>query len=105
MSDACVAINHFDSHVRDTLAQGRPFDSHVRDTLAQGRLEAENWELETSSLRHLLLRLALLDHAQEGIDQRRVELASALALDLRDGFGDRPCRLVGALLCERVEHI
>ena len=49
--------------------------------------------------------LALFDHAQERVDQRRIELASALALDFGNRFDDRPGRLVRPLLRQRVEHV
>src|SRR6185436_15230461 len=62
-------------------------------------------ELSASFLRHRLLRLALLDHAHEGIDESGVELPSTLAIDLGDGLGNRPGRLVWTLLRQRVEDV
>src|SRR5688572_7132695 len=49
--------------------------------------------------------LAALDDAQECVDERGIELVSALPVDLRDGFVHRPGVLVGAFLREGVEHV
>src|SRR5262245_45149133 len=75
--------------------------------IIRAQRQAGNWKLATgnSFLSHRLLRFALLDHPHKRIHQRRVELASALAIDLPDCLGDGPCRLVRTFLCQRVEDI
>src|SRR5688500_2592395 len=47
----------------------------------------------------------LIDDAKEGVDERRIELARTLPLDLRNRVTDRPGRLVGTLLRQGVEHV
>src|SRR5688572_22145461 len=51
------------------------------------------------------VRRLLLDYAQERVDDLGIELPRPLTFDLGDGFDDRPRRLVGPLLCERVEDV
>src|SRR4029078_9071914 len=76
-----------------TREAGSLTPSNCAGALALGRLATGDWRLATGSsfLRHRQLRLALLDHPQEGIDQGRVELASALSIDFpkRAGYGQR----------------
>src|SRR5215204_1056013 len=50
-------------------------------------------------------RSLLVDHAKEGVYDLGIELAHSLPVDFRDRLGDRPGRLVGTLLRERVEHV
>ncbi len=42
---------------------------------------------------------------EQRVDHARVELSAGRALDPRDCLTDGPCRLVGPLVCERVEHV
>src|SRR3954447_25676757 len=49
--------------------------------------------------------LALVDDAKECVDERGIELASTLTIDLCDRVVDRPGRLVWPFLRQRVEDI